>query len=127
MPQLKDVMVRDVATIKADSSLDEAMQIMKERDVGALPVYDGDHLVGILSEVDVTSEEMAAAINAKVGDPSRLKVRHAMTGGVYYSHEDQEVEEAVRFMQRHQIHHLPILGQDKRLVGIVSLRALTAS
>ncbi len=127
MPQLKDVMVRDVATITADSSLEEGMRLMKERDVGALPVYDGDHLVGILSEVDVTSEEMAAAINAKVGDPSQLKVRGAMTGGVYYSHEDQEVEDAVRFMRRHQIHHLPILGQDKRLVGIVSLRALTAS
>ena len=81
MPQLKDVMVRDVATIKADSSLEEGMRIMKERDVGALPVYDGDNLVGILSEVDVTNEEMIAAITARVADPSQLKVRHAMTGG----------------------------------------------
>lgn len=127
MPQLSEVMSRDVITVTTDTSLAEAMRLMKEHDVSALPVCADSNLIGMLSEVDITSEEMAAAINAASGDLNQLRVRDAMTGGAYFGSPDQDVDSAVRFMERHGIHHLPILESDRRLSGIVSLRAIKGS
>jgi len=113
---LRDVMSRNVEVVNASATLEDAAIKMKNLDVGMIPVCDGDRLQGILTDRDITIRATANGRNPKV-----TKVSDVMTTDIAYCLEDQEVEEAVSLMEARQIRRLPILNQDKRLVGIISL------
>src|SRR5947208_71221 len=114
-------MTLDVAVTRPDATLAEAAEQMKTLDVGLLPVCDGDYLVGMLTDRDITVRAAAAG-----SDPTTTLVVDTMTPDVIYCYADQEVEEAARVMQEKQIRRLLVLDRDKRLVGIVSLGDLAA-
>jgi CBS domain-containing protein len=114
--QLQDIMTRDVEVIHPDATIQEAARQMRGLDLGPLPVCDGDRLVGMLTDRDIT-----VRATAEGRDPKTTKVREVMTCEVLYAFEDQGVTEAARLMEEHQIRRLVILNRDKRLVGIVSL------
>ena len=114
--QLRDVMTRDVEVIHPDATVEEAAEKMEALNVGPLPVCDGQRLVGMITDRDITVRAVAAGVA-----PDQAKVRDVMTPEVAYAFEDQDVREAERIMQDNQIRRLPILDRDKRLVGIVSL------
>jgi CBS domain-containing protein len=109
-------MTRDVAVVRPESSLQEAAQKMSALDVGPLPVCDGEQLVGMLTDRDITVRAVAEGLDAKT-----TPVRDVMTPEVVYCFEDQEVSDMVRIMEQHQIRRLLVLNHEKRLVGIVSL------
>jgi len=115
--QVKDVMTRGAECISPDDSLHQAAQKMKSLDVGPLPVCgEGDRLVGMLTDRDIVIRAVAEG-----RDPKTVKVRDAMTEGVCYCFEDDDVSEAAEQMKNKQIRRLVVLNRDKRLVGIVSL------
>jgi CBS domain-containing protein len=114
--QLKEVMTRNVEVIHPDDTLAAAAEKMKTLDVGPLPVCDGDRLVGMLTDRDITVRATAAG-----RDPTMTHVRDAMTPDVVYCFEDQDVKEAAQLMEQRQIRRLLVLNREKRLVGIVSL------
>jgi len=114
--ELRDIMTRDVEIVSASASLKEAAGKMKSLDVGLMPVCDGDRLQGILTDRDITIRATAHG-----RDPKKTKVSDVMSTDLAYCLEEQEVEEAVSLMEARQIRRIPILNQDKRLVGIVSL------
>ena len=113
---LRDIMSRNVEVVNASASLEDAAIKMKDLDVGLIPVCDGDRLQGVLTDRDIT---IRATANGR--DPKITKVTDVMTTDIAYCLEDQEVEEAVSLMEARQIRRLPILNQNKSLVGIVSL------
>jgi CBS domain-containing protein len=114
--ELRDIMTRDVEVVDGNASLKEAATKMKKLDVGLMPVCDGDRLKGLLTDRDITIRATADG-----RDPSKTKVNEVMSTDIAYCLEDQEVDEAVSLMEARQIRRLPILNQDKQLVGIVSL------
>jgi CBS domain-containing protein len=114
--QLNEVMTRDVEVIHPNATLEEAAERMDALNVGPLPVCDGDRLVGMLTDRDITVRATAAG-----RDPKTTRVREVMTQDVVYAFEDQDVREATRLMEEKQIRRLVVLDRDKRLVGIVSL------
>jgi len=114
--QLKDVMTRDVEVIAPDATLTEAAQKMKALNVGPLPVCDGERLLGMLTDRDITVRATAAGQS-----PREVRVRDVMTRDVVYGFEDQDVGDAVRLMEQRQIRRLVVLNRDQKLVGIVSL------
>jgi CBS domain-containing protein len=114
--QLKEIMTRDVEVVRPDATLQEAAGRMKALDVGVVPVCDGEHLMGMLTDRDITVRATAAG-----RDPRTTRVRDVMTPDVVYCFEDQDVTEAQRLMQERQIRRLLILNRDKRLAGVVSL------
>jgi CBS domain-containing protein len=114
--ELRDIMTRDVEVVRAGASLKEAASKMKSLDVGLLPVCNGDQLQGILTDRDITIRATADG-----RDPKKTKVTAVMSTDLAYCLEEQEVEEAVSLMEARQIRRIPILNQDKRLVGIVTL------
>ena len=114
--ELREIMTRNPEVISGDASLKEAATKMKNLDVGLIPVCDGDRLQGMLTDRDITIRATADG-----RDPSRTKVTEVMSTDVAYCLEDQEVAEAVSLMEARQIRRLPILSQDKSLVGSVSL------
>ncbi len=114
--ELRDIMTRNVEVVNSNASLKEAAAKMKKLDVGLIPVCDGDRLKGLLTDRDIT---IRATANGR--DPSKTKVNEVMSTDIAYCLEDQAVDEAVILMEARQIRRLPILNQDKQLVGIVSL------
>jgi CBS domain-containing protein len=113
---LKEIMTRDVEVIHPNATLEEAAGKMDALNVGPLPVCDGDRLIGVLTDRDITVRSTAAG-----EDPKSTRVRDVMTGEVVYCFEDQDVHEAARLMDEKQIRRLVILNRAKKLVGIVSL------
>jgi len=120
--QLKDVMTHGVEVVNPGTTLQEAAEKMRRLDVGPLPVCDGDRLVGMLTDRDITVRAVAEGC-----DPTTTPVREAMTPEIIHCFEDQDVQEAARLMAQYQIRRLPILNRNKRLVGMVSLGDLAVS
>jgi len=114
--KLHDIMTREVEVVSPDDSLEDAARRMKELDVGLMPVCDGQRLVGMLTDRDITVRAVAEG-----RDPRKTRVSPVMTAEVVYCFEDQDVEDAARLMNDRQIRRLPILDRSKRLTGIVAL------
>ncbi len=115
--QMNELMTRGVKCARPNDSIAAAAQMMKELDVGALPVCDdGQRLVGMITDRDITTRATADCC-----DPGGTRVCDVMTPGIVYAFEDQDVTEAARLMKENQIRRLPVLNRDQRLVGIVSL------
>lgn len=114
--RVRDVMTRKVAGISPDGTLHEAAEKMRALDVGPLPVVDGNRVVGMLTDRDITVRASAGGLA-----PSRIKVRDVMTADVVYCYEDESVGEAARKMKGNNIQRLIVLSRDRRLVGLVSL------
>jgi CBS domain-containing protein len=114
--QLKDVMTRDVEVVAPDATLQEAAAKMDALDVGPLPVCDGDRVLGMITDRDITVRAVAQG-----QDPKVARVADFMSRDLVYVFEDQDVGEAARLMQEKQIRRVLVLSRDKRLVGIVSL------
>lgn len=114
-----DVMTRPVHLIEPDASLVAAARQLREQNVGALPVGEGEELLGMITDRDIIVRCVAEG-----GDCSKHSVREAMSSDLLVCFDDQPVEEAARLMEEHRVRRLPVLGQDHRLVGIVSLTDL---
>ncbi len=117
--QLKQIMTREVETIRPDATLEQAAEKMAAFDVGLLPVCEDQKLIGTITDRDITVRATAQGL-----DPKTTPVRNAMTEVVVCEFEDQDVREGARMMQDNRIRRLLILNGDKQLAGIVALADL---
>ena len=118
--QVKDVMASPVQLIDPGASLVAAARQMRGENVGGLPVGEGEELLGMITDRDIVVRCVADG-----GDCNNYFVRDAMSAELLVCFDDQPVEEAARLMEEHRVRRLPVLGQDHRLVGIVSLGDLS--
>jgi uncharacterized protein (DUF2267 family)/CBS domain-containing protein len=114
--RIKQIETEHPEVISPEASLAEAAQKMKRLNVGTLPVCQGDELIGMLTDRDITVRAIAEG-----RDPKQTIVREVMTPEVVCCHEDEDITEAVRLMEEKQIRRLPVKDGHQRLVGIVSL------
>jgi CBS domain-containing protein len=114
--QVHEIMTSHIEVIHPDATLKEAAEKMSQLDIGPLPVCDGQRLVGMLTDRDITIRA-----TAKGCDPKTTRVREAMTPEVVYCFEDQDVKTAAQMMEMRQIRRVPVVNRNKELVGIVSL------
>jgi len=113
---VREVMTRGVKTIKPEGTIQEAARIMRDLDVGPLPVCDGHRIVGI-----VTDRDIAVRSSAEGKNPSAQPVSEVMTNDAAFCREEDDVAAAARLMNERQVRRLLVLNSDNRLVGIVSL------
>ena len=106
---------REIVTIAADHNVAEALALLAARRIGAVPVMDGGHVVGIFSERDVI-HGLAAHGAGALDRP----VAEAMTSPAITVARDASVLAALSLMTRRRIRHLPVI-EDDRLVGFVSI------
>jgi len=113
--KVSDAMTSDVRVVRPEQSISEAAQIMAECDSGALPVTDGERLIGVVTDRDIAIRAVARAMSphTAVGD--------IMSREVLYCYEDEELEHVAQNMGDLQVRRLPVMNRDKRLVGIVSI------
>jgi len=120
--KVHEIMTSHARCVAPDNTLVEAAGLMRELDVGALPVCDTDTLAGMVTDRDLVLRGVADG-----RDPRTTTVRDVMSPGVVFVLADQDVEEAVRVMENRQIRRLPVLNRARRLVGIVSLGDVAVS
>ena len=115
--KLSEIMSSDLAVIQPDDSLQFAAKKMRDRNVGFLPVCDGETLLGVLSDRDITVRALAEGI-----DPAVMLSRDLMTTPAIHCYEDEDENESVRLMAEKQIGRLVVLSRDdERVVGVISL------
>jgi CBS domain-containing protein len=115
--KLKQIMAQNVVTIHPTDTLQAAARIMRDRDVGFLPVYEGNELIGVLSDRDLVVRALAEGMN-----PNTMLSKSLLTTPVISCFEDQSVDDAVQLMHENQIRRLVILDRKTRqLVGVISL------
>jgi CBS domain-containing protein len=118
MQLVYEVMTREVQSVTSRDTVRRAAQMMDDLNVGALPVCDGERLIGMVTDRDITVRATSAGLN-----PDDALVEQVMSTDVRSCFEDQSLEEVARQMADTQIRRVPVVSHDdaRRLVGIVSL------
>jgi CBS domain-containing protein len=115
--KLSEIMTSDVVVMQPDDSLQSAAKKMRDRNIGFLPVCDGEELIGVISDRDITIRALADGMDVNI-----MLGRDLMTVPAIYCFDDQDVSEAAKIMEENQIRRLVVLSRDeKRLVGVISL------
>lgn len=112
---IRDLMTTDPHSLPGASSVTEAARLMRDGDVGAIPVVEGDKLVGTLTDRDITIRVVAEGRSPDTTTVGEIASRHLVTVDP-----QQDLDEALRLMARHQVRRLPVVEEDGRLVGIVA-------
>ncbi|MFA9466072.1 MAG: CBS domain-containing protein [Velocimicrobium sp.] len=112
---VKDIMSTNVACVHSDDSIEQAAQLMKQHDVGSIPVCSQNSVVGIITDRDIALRSVASGQDTK-----REKVSSIMSSGCTLGTPDMNVSDVARIMSEQQIRRLPIV-EENCLVGIVAL------
>ena len=118
---VSEVMTWDVRLIEPTQTIQEAARLMAEMDAGIMPVREGDRLVGMITDRDITVRAVAQ------GRGPDTSVREVITDDVKYCYEDNDTGDVARNMADIQVRRLPVLTRDKRLVGIVLIGDMAMS
>lgn len=116
--QAQDIMSADPVCVTPQTPIEEAARLMKDHDVGVLPVVTEEgsrELVGVITDRDIAIRHVAEGHSS----PDR-PVREAMSGNVKTCRADTAVEDVMQTMGREQIRRIPIVDERGSLVGMVS-------
>jgi CBS domain-containing protein len=112
--QVRDVMTPSVRVTSPSQSLAEAAEVMKDENVGSVPVVDDGQLVGILTDRDIVIRAVAER-----RDPQAVKVDEVASRELVTVEPQQDLDEALALMARHQVRRLPVV-EDGQLVGMLA-------
>jgi CBS domain-containing protein len=111
---VREAMTEDPRSIGPSASVVEAARLMRDEHVGSLPITDGDTLVGMITDRDITTRVVAEA-----ADLATSSVGDVYSQDLISVEPDKDLDEALTLMARHQVRRLPVV-EDGRLVGIVA-------
>jgi CBS domain-containing protein len=115
--KIREIMTSDVEVLHPDDTLLTAARKMRDRDIGFLPVFDGDQLIGVLTDRDIVMRGVASGMQ-----PDAMIGRDLLTAPAIYCYDDETVDGASDKMRESQIRRLVILHRgDDRIIGVVSL------
>jgi CBS domain-containing protein len=117
--KVSEVMTRDVQTVRPDQPVQDAASFMLSADAGSIPVTDGDRLIGMITDRDIAVRGIAK------GYGPETPVRELMTDDVVCARTDDDVEDVASKMSEAQVRRLPVIDDNERLCGIVSLGDLS--
>jgi CBS domain-containing protein len=117
--KVSEVMTRDVRTVSPDQPVQEAANFMLSADAGSIPVTDGDRLIGMITDRDIAVRGIAR------GYGPDTPVRELMTDDIIIAREDDDTDDIAARMSNAQVRRLPVIDDQQRLCGIVSLGDLT--
>ena len=110
-------MHKGVEWVGPETPVSELAKLMRKYDIGAIPIGEKDHLVGMVTDRDIVCKGLAN----DGFDTSRATARDVMTSGIHCCREDDELSKAVQHMEQLQIRRLPVINKNKRMVGMLSL------
>lgn len=113
--KVRDIMSKDIACVRSDDTIERAAQLMKQYNVGSIPVCTDDKILGI-----VTDRDIAVRSTATGEDPGERRVGDIMTKEPVVGSPEMDVRDAAKLMSDRQIRRLPIV-ENNSLIGIVAL------
>ena len=112
---IRELMTKNPCAIDADKPVTYAAKMMRDEDVGLAPIVEGQKLVGMLTDRDI-----AIRVVAEGKDPQTVTVREPATTNVVTLDPQQDLDEALRLMAKHQVRRLPVVEEDGSLAGVVA-------
>ena len=113
--QVREIMSQAVDFINPNTKIGEAAKRMRDEDIGALPVGENDRLVGMITDRDIAVRAVADGKSTESTTVGEIASRELVT-----IDPQQDLDEALRLMAKHQVRRLPVVEEDGRLVGIVA-------
>jgi CBS domain-containing protein len=117
---VREIMTSKVMTVRPEASIFQIAKLMRDEDIGSVPVVENDRLIGIVTDRDIVIRALADTQPGK-----NVDARTVMSRRVLYCFDDQSVEEVLTNMGDQQVRRLPVVDREKRLVGVVSLGDLS--
>ena len=114
--KVSEAMHQGVRSAQPDTTVDELAILMRQNDVGAIPIGENDRLVGMVTDRDIVCRCIAAGL-----DPAATTARDVMSDGIVFCLDEQELDGAARVMERKHIRRLPVINRDRRMIGMLSL------
>ena len=111
---VKDAMTSSLATATPSQSLAEAARMMKQENVGSVPIVDGPRVVGVLTDRDIVVRAVAEG-----KDPQVMQVGEIASPNLVTVRPDDDLDHALRLMAQHQVRRLPVV-EDGHLVGVLA-------
>jgi CBS domain-containing protein len=113
--KVKDVMTTRPRAVTPQTPLNEVAEVMEADDVGAVPVVEGERLVGIVTDRDIVVRAIA-----KGKDPRGMPAAEVSSRELVTVNPDDDLSDALKLMAQHQVRRLAVTAEDERLVGVVS-------
>jgi CBS domain-containing protein len=114
--KIKELMHKGVEAVSPDTPIAAVAKTMRDKDIGAIPVMHHGQLVGM-----ITDRDLAVRALANGQDLASLTARSVMTAGVVSCRDSDDADQAVQLMESRHIRRLPVVDEDQRMVGMVSL------
>ena len=114
MKTARDIMTTPAETLPPTATLTEAARRLRDLNVGSLPILDGDHLAGVVTDRDIVVRGIAEGL-----DPSSATVAEVATGAVVTVDVDDDAAEVARIMGERQVRRVPVVDGG-RLVGLIA-------
>ena len=115
--KVKDAMHKGVDWVSPDTPVTELAKLMRDHDVGAIPIGENDRLIGMVTDRDIVCKGLAQDnFNA-----SSTTARDVMTAEIHCCRDDDDLAKAVRHMDELRVRRLPVINKSKRMIGILSL------
>lgn len=111
----REIMTRNVKTSNREMSLQEVARLMREGDMGAMPIVENEKLVGIVTDRDIVVRAIAE------GQDSTAKIGDVMTTEIFSVKPDDFAFEAIRLMGDKQVRRIPVVTESGELVGIIAM------
>jgi len=115
--KVKDAMHKGVDWVNPDTPITELAKLMREHDIGAIPIGENDQLVGMVTDRDIVCKGLAQ----NGFDASRAMARDVMTSGIHCCREDDDLAKAVQRMETLKVRRLPVINKNKQMVGMLAL------
>ena len=112
--KIRDVMTPSPRTVESSAPVQEAAKIMRDEDVGAIPIVENGSLVGIVTDRDIALNVVAE------GKEISTPVSQIAAGDLVTVDPEQSLDEALRLMAQHKVRRLPVVEEDGRPVGIIA-------
>ncbi|MDH4202531.1 MAG: CBS domain-containing protein [Phycisphaerae bacterium] len=129
MLQAKTIMIKDVATVRPQDTLDQVIEILVDKNITGIPVVNEDNtLAGIITERDILSYMLEQDAITHLTDSNLCEhtVYHAMTANVVAFDEITPLAEICECLVNRPFRRVPIIDKDRKLVGIISRKDLIA-
>jgi CBS domain-containing protein len=111
---IKEVMTANPTTCSRQDSVADAAKVMAQKDVGPVPIVDGDRLIGL-----VTDRDIVVRVVAEGKDPQQTKLGDIASSDLVTVSPDEDLDRALQLLAQHQVRRLPVV-EGERLVGLVA-------
>lgn len=114
--QVREAMHAKAEWIEPDAPVSDVAKKMRDLDIGAVPVCEKDHVVGIITDRDITCRAVAGE-----ADLSHLVAKDVMSKDIIFCRDTEDLQDAIHLMEDKKIRRMPVVSEEEKLVGMLTL------